>query len=53
MDSPGGGVDLSECDRVHLPVGYSGVSRKEKLEGEKGGNYFCGRREERTGKESG
>ena len=26
----GGGVDLSECDRVHLPVSYAGLSRKEK-----------------------
>ena len=24
------GVDLSECDRVHLPVGYTGVSEKKK-----------------------
>jgi hypothetical protein len=31
----GGGMDLSECDRVHLPVGYVGVSRTGKMEGKK------------------
>ena len=42
---PQGGMDLSECDRVNLPVGYEGVSRKEKMErGKKFENYFCGMR---------
>ena len=43
MDSftPGGGLDLSECDRVHLLVGYTdGMSQKEKMErGKKSENW--------------
>ncbi len=39
------GVDLFECDRVHLPVGYAGVSRKDGrkkvfLRKERGKEYF-------------
>ena len=32
MDSctPVGGLDLSQCDRVHLPVGYTGGVMKRK-----------------------
>ena len=44
MNSEGG--DLSECVRVHLPVGYVRVSRNEKKErGKKCEKYFCGKGE--------
>ncbi len=52
MDSPCVcGVDSSESDRVHLPVGFVGCHEEKKWK-EKMVKTFCGRREERKGKES-
>ena len=46
-----GGVDLSECDRVHLPVVYEGVSLKEKMErGKKSEKLFLWKERGKDGK---
>ena len=46
-------MDLSECDRVHLPVGYTGVSRTEQMErGKKSEILFLWKENGKDGKGS-